>query len=398
MRLIPSAFTPAAALIGAILLVTPSFAQVPRLATKTGLSGITSLVLDDNGNLYFAEVNEHRVSKVTPTGELVVIAGTGKSGFKGDGGRAVAAQLDSPRYVTVDGNGIVYITDTGNYRVRRVGTDGVISTIAGTGKKVPPRRPTDKRPAIADTVAALGHTMWPGGLAVDASGQLYIEHDGRISRLQDGNLTRLNEDAVGKTLALARGALGRDAAGNHWTTQMLHEQTKPGRAAFRNVVIRTSPGGEETVVAGNGNRGGGGPGKEAVEATSVGLINPLGVAVGLDGTAYISDRNHMALRKLTPDGKLSTVYGNPSLEVPLGSFTYLVTEAAIAIDKAGHVYFATPDPASDFGFRGVVYAISAGHLMLTTEAGEPVTLSNRAANSRIVKIAPDGTVTPFAGR
>ncbi len=91
------------------------------------------LAVGRDGSLYIAEIAGHRVRRVTPDGIITTVAGTGEAGFSGDGGPAVQAQLRAPRAVAVGADGSIFIADSDNRRIRRVGTDGLISTVAGSG-------------------------------------------------------------------------------------------------------------------------------------------------------------------------------------------------------------------------------------------------------------------------
>jgi uncharacterized protein (TIGR03437 family) len=103
-------------------------------ATDAAIYNPEGLAFDSRGNLYIVETFGHKVRKVAPDGTISTFAGTGAPGFRGDGGAASQAQLNYPRGVYVDAAGTVYITDTLNNRVRAVTEDGVIRTIAGTGR------------------------------------------------------------------------------------------------------------------------------------------------------------------------------------------------------------------------------------------------------------------------
>ena len=94
----------------------------------------SGVALDGDGNLYIADTDNNRLRRVDPSGTITTIAGTGERGYSGDGGPAVAAQLSLPSgKIAVDGAGNLYIADSFNHRVRRVDRFGNISTIAGTG-------------------------------------------------------------------------------------------------------------------------------------------------------------------------------------------------------------------------------------------------------------------------
>ena len=127
------------------------------------------VAVDGSGNLYIADSSNHRIRKVDAAGVITTVAGDGTEGFGGDGGPAVAAQLDFPQGVALDGAGNLYIADTYNHRIRKVDAAGVISTVAGDGTE---GYGGDGVPAVA---ALLNR---PGGVAVDGSGNLYIADSG----------------------------------------------------------------------------------------------------------------------------------------------------------------------------------------------------------------------------
>jgi hypothetical protein len=102
-------------------------------ATGAQLWEPRTLAMGPEGELYIAESVVHRIRKVDADGIITRLAGTSVAGFGGDGGPAVDAQLDRPRSIDVDRAGVVYIADSGNSRIRKVGRDGIITTIAGTG-------------------------------------------------------------------------------------------------------------------------------------------------------------------------------------------------------------------------------------------------------------------------
>ena len=102
-------------------------------ATAAQLNNPSDVALDANGNLIIADNQNHRIRKVAPNGTITTIAGNGTAGFSGDNGPATAAQLNNPSDVAPGPSGSLYIADTANNRVRRLSADGTISTIAGNG-------------------------------------------------------------------------------------------------------------------------------------------------------------------------------------------------------------------------------------------------------------------------
>jgi trimeric autotransporter adhesin len=103
--------------------------QSPAVSKPAGLA------LDDQGNLYIADNGDNRILKVGVDGTIRTVAGAGTAGFSGDGGPALRAQLNGPTGIAIDAAGALFIADTGNNRVRRVSPDGTITTVAGTGAK-----------------------------------------------------------------------------------------------------------------------------------------------------------------------------------------------------------------------------------------------------------------------
>jgi sugar lactone lactonase YvrE len=136
-----------------------------RPATSADLAAPCGVAVDDAGNLYIADASNDRVRRVGTDGMITTVAGTGHGGYNGDHRPAISAELGAPSGVALDDAGNLYIADTENNRVRRVGTDGMITTVAGTGHG---GYNGDHRPA---TSAELNG---PHGVAVDSAGNLYV--------------------------------------------------------------------------------------------------------------------------------------------------------------------------------------------------------------------------------
>ncbi len=167
---------------------TPGFGGDGGPALAAQLQGPGRLALDSRGGLLIADRDAHRVRRVDlASGVITTLAGSGKAGFRGDKGPAVKAQLNEPRDVALDAAGNVYIADYGNNRVRRIdAASGVITTVAGNGK----------RELGADGAAATESPLAPLAVTLDLTGALVIA-DGL------GNRVRQVEPSSGRLATIA---------------------------------------------------------------------------------------------------------------------------------------------------------------------------------------------------
>jgi hypothetical protein len=135
----------------------------PALAAQ--LNAPAGLAVDRAGNVLVAEAGGNRIRRIDPAGIITTLAGTGTAGFAGDGGPASSGQLNRPQDVSVDGAGGVLVADTGNDRIRRIGPDGRITTIAGNGVV------GFSGDGGSATAAALDG---PFGIAIDPAGNILV--------------------------------------------------------------------------------------------------------------------------------------------------------------------------------------------------------------------------------
>jgi len=129
------------------------------------ISNPCHLVADPTGTLYIADSGNRRIRRVTADGIITTIAGTGEEGYSGDGGSALEAPIAFPSAIDIDRDGNLFVADFLNHRIRRVSKDGVITTIAGTGKS---EYDGNGRPALKCSIGE------PCGVAVDQGGYVYI--------------------------------------------------------------------------------------------------------------------------------------------------------------------------------------------------------------------------------
>ena len=156
-----------------------------RRATEASLALPYDVRLDSKGNVYIADVMNHRIRKVDNNGLISTVAGTGVAGYSGDGGPAVNAQLNMPYGIVLDKDDNLLIADSDNHVVRQVGSDGVIRTIVGSGQR---GFDGDGGPALAAKLDS------PQSLAFEMNGRLYIgdEHNNAIRVLElDGTISTL---------------------------------------------------------------------------------------------------------------------------------------------------------------------------------------------------------------
>ncbi|MEU0162336.1 RICIN domain-containing protein [Streptomyces sp. NPDC006261] len=269
-----------------------------ELAVTAQLNRPYGIALDSTGSLYFSDYNNHRVRKISTDGKISTVVGAG-AGYRGDRGPAVSAQLNCPREVAVDAAGSVYITDAANHRVRVITTDGKIDTVAGTGTA---GYSGDGGPAAG------AQLNYPLGVAVDSTGILYISDHGnhRVRKIStDGKISTVAGTGVGgfkgddgpAVSAQLNGpyALAVDDADILYITDGNNHRVR-----------KVAADGAISTVAGKGTAGFSGDGGPAMSAQ---LNLPLGVVVDSAGALYISDYNNHRVRKVSPDGKITTFAG-----------------------------------------------------------------------------------------
>ena len=257
-------------------------------ATSTNLNYPSGVAVDAVGNIYIADQNNQRIRKVNSNGIISTVAGNGTQGFSGDGGAATSAQLNSPSGVTVDAAGNIYIADQFNNRIRKVNSSGVISTVAGNGTQG----------FSGDGGAATSAQLYSsGGVAVDAAGNIYIADNG------NNVIRKVNTNGIISTIA-GNGTQGFSGDGGAATSANLSYPTGLEVDASGNIYIaegstnrirKVNSSGIISTIAGNGIIGFSGDGGVA---TSANLYNPTGVAVDVSGNIYIADENNKRVREV----------------------------------------------------------------------------------------------------
>ena len=248
---------------------------------------------DKAGNLYIVDMIAAVVRRIdAKTGLISTVAGTGKTGFSGDGGPAAKAELRQPHSIALDDKGGLYIADIGNHRIRRVNLEsGIIETIAGNGEKTLPKEgPAAGKPMVGPRTLFVsgdrlyialgeGHSVWKMGLA-----------DGKLTHIAGTGKAGF-ADGDGKT-ATFNGPKGI-AAGPDGDLFVADTENQ----VIRRIDHKTNA--VTTVAAGPKARGFGGDGGDAVTAAAK-MDRPHGIAVDGKGVLYIGDTNNHRVRRVGP--------------------------------------------------------------------------------------------------
>jgi uncharacterized protein (TIGR03437 family) len=276
-------------------------------AINAELNDPNGVAVDAAGNLYIAEYLNERVRKVATNGSITTVAGTGVAGFSGDGGPATLAALNGPFRVALDKAGDLYISDYSNYRVRKVALDGMITTVAGNGSA---NSSGDGGPATSAAIDS------PGDLALDAAGNLFITSGAFVGDGSANVIRKVTPGGIITTIA-GNGTAGYSGDGGLATSAALNSPEGLAVDSAGNLFIadqgnqrvRKVSNGIITTVAGNGLAGYAGDGGPATGAE---LSGPAGMSLDAAGNLYIADRDNNRVRVLLTNGTISTVAGNGS--------------------------------------------------------------------------------------
>jgi uncharacterized protein (TIGR03437 family) len=255
----------------------PGFLGDGSAATSAALTDCKGIGVDRFGNLFFADTGNNRIRKVSTAGVISTVAGNGAEGFSGDGGQAVAAALNRPEGVSLDKTGTLYIADTQNDRIRKVTPDGIITTFAGSG---------------ANGFAGEGVPATAAQLSLP---------------------TRVTVDAIGNVFFSDRG----------------------------NDTIRGVANGIIHTIAGTGTSGFSGDGGPAASAM---VANPAGLAVDSAGALYFADSNNRRVRRVDTKGVITTFAGNGFNSISgdgrAPTLAGIGFPVDVAFDPAGNMYIA----------------------------------------------------------
>jgi len=303
-------------------------------ATSATVNQPYRVCFDAAGNFYIADQNNNRIRKVTTAGIITTFAGNGTQGFSGDGGQATSAGLYSPLGMTFDGAGNMFITDEDNFRIRKVKTTGVVTTVAGNG--------TGGFTGDGGSATA-AEILRPNESIVDAAGNLYIL-DSQNNRIRKVNTAGAISTIVGSSTIAGYGGdngqatvaelnlpsgLTSDPSGNIYIAD-----------TYNNRIRMVNTAGIITTVVGTGTAGFLGDGGQATTAE----INfPRGVAFA-GGNLFIADEGNNRIRMVNSAGVISTIAGNGTTgfsgDGGAATAAELHSPTGVAFDANGNMFIA----------------------------------------------------------
>ena len=293
---------------GVLSLLNPDhstfFLSSPGPIARAQFANPEYVAFDHSGNLYATD--GVYLWQLSAAGTVQIAAAYAPNFGIGDNGPDLVAGLNFPNGLWLAADGSLLVVDQYNDRIRRISASGTITTVAGNGIQVY----TNPGPALSISLPT------PQSVASDSSGNIYvncgplwiINPSGVMSQFNQGGFSAITVDARDNVLVTSYG----------------------------NQVFRIAQDGTATVIAGTGQAGFSGDGGPATAAQ---LNNLQGIAVDSAGNIYIADNGNARIRKITPDGNISTIAGGPQDEVD----GVMATESAVypnalAIDKAGNLY------------------------------------------------------------
>jgi sugar lactone lactonase YvrE len=369
-------------------------------------NGPTGVAVDGSGNLYVADQGNNTIRMLTPGGVVSTLAGSALEAPGSAEGLGALARFSGPTGVAVKGSGNIYVTDTGNHTIRMITPLGQVTTLAGAAGLA----------GSVDNTGALARFSGPSGLALDASGNLYV------GDYQNSTVRMITPAGVVSTFAGTANVWGNAegtgaAARFYGTTGVAADAANVIYVAdYGNNSIRAiTPGGVTTTLAGLGNFIG------AVNGTgaAASFNEPYGLAVDASGTVYVADWDNHTIRKVAPGGIVSTLAGKAGTAGSIdasGIAAGFRFPSGLALDGSGTVYVADTgnntlrmitsggQVTTLAGTAGVSGKLDATGPAASFNAPLGVALDGSgnvyatdSGNNTIRKITPAGVVTTLAG-
>ena len=405
-----------ASFFGRVLLVVAAILSEISTLSGAGISGYFDgtpsaqfnspwgLAVDSTGNVYVADHMNDTIRKITPQGLITTLAGT-TNGYLD--GRGIDARLSRPQGIAVDSSGNIYFSENSSHRIRKITPAGIVTTIAGSTNP-------SANPGSSDSIQERARFSDPYGVAVDLEGNVYVadQTNNRIRKItSEGVVTTLAgttqgfQDGTGTNASFFRPrAVAVDSAGNVYVAD-----------TNNNRIRKITSTGVVTTLAGSGT------GQFADgTGTNASFFSPHGVAVDSAGNVYVADYTNQRIRKITPAGVVTTLAGSGTQAFADGTGTNasFFNPIGVAVDSAGNVYVSdysnnrirkiTPDgvvttlAGSTSGYTDTTKNGAVSGALLNIPRAVAVDSSSTiyvadTSNNRIRKITSTGVVTTLAG-
>jgi formylglycine-generating enzyme required for sulfatase activity/sugar lactone lactonase YvrE len=270
----------------------------------------SGVALDESGNLFVADSSNHRIQKITASGNVTTLAGGGGSGWNGSGsanGSGTSAGFCAPGGLAVDRSGFVYVADTGNNLIRKITAGGNVTTLAGSGSS-----------SYADGFRAAASFNYPSGVGVDKNGNVYVadSNNNRIRKITaSGSVTTLAGSGISSysdgngTSASFKAPLGLSVDGSGFVYVA---------DTYNHILRKITSSGNVTTLDYSGTE------------TMAGFSHPQGVAVDGSGNIFVADTYNHMIRRIDLNGTVMDLTRAGEVYFPSG----------IAVDAHGDVYIA----------------------------------------------------------
>ena len=307
---------------------------IPAISASIG--AVNGGAFDKDGNLYVCEVIGHKVKKISTDGIITTIAGTGLSGYNGDGIQATAAKLTNPTSVAFDKTGNLYISDAGNNRIRKINiTTGIITTLAGNGTS---GYNGDNIPATSAQLNGMNE------ICTDSTGNIYIvdASNFRVRKVNpSGIITTIAGSGGFSSLGTGDGAAATAATFNFISGIALDKSENIYVGDWNAAKVRKiDKSGIISTVAGNGNYIYAG---DNIIATSA-QINPVRIAFDRTNHLVIADKYNRRVLRVNSNGKIYCVAGNGAIDNTGDAGPALGASidfpSGLAYDTCGNLYIA----------------------------------------------------------
>jgi len=284
----------------------------------------TGVAVNSEGTVYVVDFYNHRIREITPAGVVTTLAGSGVRGFAD--GTGDTAKFNSPYGIEVNSEGTIYVSDTGNNRIRKITPAGVVTTLAGSGVS-----------GFADGPGTDARFDLPRGITVDSMGTIYVSDEG------NNRIRKITPAGVVTTLAGSGVAGFADGTGdtakfdNARGIAVNSEGSIYVSDTGNNRIREITPTGVVTTFAGSGVAGfADGTGTDAQ------FNYPAGIAINSEGTIYVSDTKGQRIRRITPAGVVTTLAGSgvAGFADGTGTAAQFNVPHGLTVDPSGALYVA----------------------------------------------------------